>query len=172
MKYLIAKREVNKEGTIVFSDARVVIASEKIQAERIYVNKYSDAGEGQELVILPVTRGMINIQMPVDIFKIHYPKTAQGACIKDITTNTVYAGIIVATIPKGARPSEEEILEFYYRGNIEKYEKSINEAKDDEQKRINLRRMREAIPYDRIVLDVGNKNMVFPMHSNYVLECK
>ena len=85
----------------------------------------------------------------------------------DKRTNKSYVGVLIGTIRAGETPTEENILEFYYRGNVTKYRRDLEVSKLNNAVRLNLRRIRKSIPWDRWVIDVGYHQVIIPITENY-----
>lgn len=164
MKYLVFKKSISKdmEDCVNMENLRVVNApnvysedDQKQYAKDLYVS-FFNVGEDEELVVTPIEGYNANILMATDKCKRIYD-SAKFITLFDVKNKTSHAGgVIVGTIPAGTVPTDEEILELYFRGNIDamnKYDK--------------LHIIKSAVPFDRVSIDFGTSNSVFPITENY-----
>lgn len=170
MKFFVAK-QVNTAGNLEFKDVKIMIAKTNEEA----IEKYNDTDEGDvdqsyTLICKEVKEGVISFNVPVDKFVVKYPDSVKSITVHSVADDTIISGYLIAEIPAMASLKEEEILEYMYRGNIERYNNTILAAQNDERIRLSLRRLRQAIPFHRLVIDTGIKNVIVPINSNYVVE--
>lgn len=79
--------------------------------------------------------------------------------IDTLTGITYPAAILVGTIPAGHVPTDEEILNYTFRGSKRHMDKSTK-VKD----------MQVALPFDRIIIDLGSKSMMLPVNDRFEIE--
>lgn len=169
MKYFIAK-SFCKDDDYVLKNARVVIAATKDDAVEQYYKFAGECEDEELLVCQEVYHGSIGLTLCTDKFRVQYPESASGITVRNKKDNSLISGILIAEIPASVSLTEAQILEFFYRGNIERYNEAILAAETDERVRINLRKLRQAIPYARLVIDTGNRNVAVPLTPDFVVE--
>lgn len=169
MKYFITK-SVYENDDLIFRNSRVVIASNEEEAVSQYSKLMGECNDNEKLICREVYNGNVGLVLPTDKFRVQYPESATGITIRCKKDNTLISGILIAEIPASVCLSESQILEFLYRGNIERYNEAILAAETDEKVRINLRKLRQAIPYDRLVIDTGVRNVAVPLTPDFVVE--
>lgn len=168
MKFFMAK-QTESTNTLEFLDTRIIIAMNSDDALAKYKELFNIT-DTDKIICKEVKEGSISFTLPVDKFTVKYPNTVKTITIRSVVDDTIISGYLIAKIPAMATLKEEEVLEYLYRGNIERYNKTIQAAQKDEAIRLSLRRLRQAIPFDRLVIDTGAKNMIVPINSNYVIE--
>ena len=171
MKFFMAKQK-EETNNLEFAEVKIVIAKDKEDALQQYRASIGSVEENSKIKIVckEVKEGSISFSIPVDRFSVQYPASVKPITVRCVSEDTIISGYLIAEIPAEACLREEEILEFMYRGNIERYNATLLEAQHNEKIRLNLRRLRQAIPFHRLVIDVGTKNVIVPLHSNYVVE--
>lgn len=89
-----------------------------------------------------------------------YPNDTPIVNVIDTLTGITYpAAILVGTIPAGHVPTDEEILNYTFRGSKRHMDKSTK-VKD----------MQVALPFDRIIIDLGSKSMMLPVNDRFEIE--
>lgn len=168
MKYLVAKINPDINKKICLDDPKNVEADNIEESKAMYC-EVSGTDDDCKLVSYPIIDGIATISFQTDNFRNCYGKDVRGIAVEDLKKNKIYAGILLNVIKAGVAPTEDEILEYYYRNNHEKYVADINSAIDDAAVQLNLRRIRKAIPWDRYVVDTGYYNVIIPITSNFAI---
>lgn len=171
MKFFMAK-QTEVTNKLEFVETKIVIAKNKEEAMEKYKNIIGESASSASFKIIckEVKEGAITFTVPIEKFTVQYPESVSIVTVRCLSDDTVFSGYLIAEIPAQASLNEEEILEYMYRGNIERYNETIEAAKSDERIRLSLRRLRQAIPFKRLVIDTGTKNIIVPINSNYVIE--
>lgn len=164
MKYFVSTINDDLRDEIHFKKPLVVTADKDEKAEKIYRTLHET---DDSVIVYPVVDGMVDITMQVDNFRVGYSKDTKVVTVCDKRTNKTYVGVLINIIKAGETPTEEEILEYYYRGNVNKYRRDLEASKLNNAIRLNLRRIRKAIPWDRWVVDVGYHQVIIPITENY-----
>lgn len=171
MKFFMAK-QAEITNKLEFMETKIVIAKDQEEAMEKYKSLLGIAEEETSFKIIckEVKEGSISFTVPIDKFVVQYPENVKTVTVRCLSEDMVISGYLIAEIPAKASLKEEEILEYMYRGNIERYNETLLAARNDEKIRLSLRRLRQAIPYHRLVIDTGTKNVIVPINSNYVIE--
>lgn len=163
MKFLCFK-QVTNSTEIKMTDMRVIDVpndysyEDQIKYAKDLYNSNFDVEENADLVVTPVKGCDAHVDVSVHCVPRIYD-SPKFVTIKDKKNNTSYpCGVLVATLPAYTEPTDKQILEYYFRGN-----EKLMEACD------RMDSIRIAIPWDRVVIDFGENNAVFPMSDNFVM---
>lgn len=174
MKFFTARINKDKRDGIHIMNPTTVVAETEEEAIASYKDLKSNLTEDEitdtEIICKPVDRGMVQLSIEVEKFKACYPEDVQVISVLDKKRGVHLTGFKVAIIPAKVFPTQEDILEYYYRGNLVRYKSDLKKAETDPEVRKRLRILRQAMPWDRLVLDVGYKNDVIPMTDDFVIE--
>lgn len=110
--------------------------------------------------IAVIDKDLANIR--IDPYKCErdYPNDTPVVNVVDTLTGKTYpAAILVGTIPAGHVPTDEEILNYTFRGSKRHMDKSTK-VKD----------MQVALPFYRIIIDLGSKSMMLPVNDRFEIE--
>lgn len=162
MNYLVFTKSTETSDCYKLEDLRVVEVpntyspeDQRKYAKDLYLSFFEDCPENS-VIVIPVDGYMASIEMPTDKIRRLYEES-EMVTVLDRRKGTSYAGgIIIGRIPAGQVPTEDEILKLYFRGNYERMK-----AHDQ------LDVICTATPFDRVAIDFGTFNTIFPETENY-----
>ena len=136
--------------------------SDKIKELDLSGNKITEIPEVDNCTvkIAVIDKDIANLK--IDPYKCirDYPNDTPIVNVIDTLTGITYpAAILVGTIPAGHVPTDEEILNYTFRGSKRHMDKSTK-VKD----------MQVALPFDRIIIDLGSKSMMLPVNDRFEIE--
>jgi hypothetical protein len=174
MDYYVAIVNKDTREKIICHDQRIVSADSKndaIEKYSIFMKNNGVGVERDETVICnECINGKVNLQFSTEKFMIIHDGDCKLVKVSDKRTGKTFVGYEIAIIPARTMPTEEEILKYCYRDNLERYTKEAELAKNDKDLRAELRRVRLAYPYDRAVLDMGFSNVIIPITDDITIE--
>lgn len=101
-------------------------------------------------------------KIPIDPYKCirDYPDETPIVNVYDTLTGNSYPAVTLAgTIPAGHVPTDDEILKLAFRGSKRHMEESSHVAS-----------IQVALPFDRIVIDLGSKSLMLPVNERFEVE--
>lgn len=175
MKFLVFRKVTDNSGNKInntdFSvkDMKVIDLDDKQYAredmEKQAIETYKDltsftSTEDCEIVCSVINKGMANLQIDTYYCKRVYPDSTRIVTVHDKVKGSTYPAVMLAgVIPAGHIPTDDEILNLYFRGDIRRMERS------DKLSVIKL-----AVPFDRLSIDLGGKSMVIPVLDRFEIE--
>lgn len=175
MKFLVFKKITdvgeNKINNTDFSvrDQKVIdlkpenYPGEDLREKAIQIYKEStkmpESGE-YEILCSEIDRGVAELKLDTYYCKRVYADDTPLVTVYDNVKQVAYpAVILIGTIPANHVPTDQEILDFYFRGDENHMARSTK-----------IDAIRLAIPYDRISIDLGGKSMTLPVTDRFTIE--
>lgn len=175
MKFLVLKKITDVSGNKInntdFSvkDMKVIDLDDKLYAredmERQAIETYREitnftSTENCEIVCSAINKGVASLKIDTYYCKRVYPDSTRIVTVHDKLTGSTYPAVmLVGVIPAGHVPTDDEILNLYFRGDARRMELSDK-----------LGVIKLAVPFDRISIDLGGKSMVIPVLDRFEIE--
>lgn len=175
MKFLVYKKITDVSGNRI-NDTDFSVKDQKViefdenSCEReelipAVIRRYSEITEipddaGCTIEVAVIEKDIAKI--PIDPYKCirDYPDDTSLVNVIDTLKGKTYPAVILAgTIPAGHVPTDSEILNLIFRGSKKHMEQSGRVGD-----------LRVALPFDRIVIDLGSKSLTLPVTERFTVE--
>lgn len=175
MKFLVFKKITdvgeNKINNTDFSirDQKVIdldperYPGEDLKKRAILIYKDSTdmpIDEEYQILCSEINEGTAELELDTYYCKRIYPDSTPLVTVYDNVKGVTYpAVILIGTIPAGHVPTDQEILDFYFRGDESHMKRSTK-----------IDAIQLAVPFDRISIDLGGKSMTLPVTDRFTIE--